>query len=437
MSPIEIGLVAFVVLIILILAGIPVAVSLGLVGISGIAIVWGFQKMLYIASSLPYYSMASYSLAVIPLFYMMGDFAAEAGIAASAYKSARKVVSGFSGGLAMATVLGSAFFGAVCGSSLATASMFTRIAMPEMTKYGYDRTLSLGAIAGAATFAIMIPPSVTMIIYGVIVEESIGRLLIAGIFPGIITAVVYMLSIFVRVRWLNPSLAPIETSKFSNKERLVGLGGLSPIAGIFILLIGGLYLGWFTPSAAGAIGACATLVSALTARKLTWGSIGRVSLETARNIGSILVILVGGFFFARFLIASFFPQSIIELIASVSLNRYVIIALLALMYIILGCIMDPIPMIVCTVPFVYPLIRSVGFDGVWFGVILVKLTEIGCVTPPIGVNLYAVQAAAPEGTDLMDVIKGIFPFVLLDILILPLFIFFPEIILYLPSQMVH
>lgn len=430
------GGIAFSIMVALILVRVPVAVALGAVGIAGLAITFGFDKMLGIVGTLPYAKMAAYTLAVIPLFYLMGDLAREAGIAHDAFEVARKWVGGFHGGLAMTTTLASGLSAACMGSSIANAAMFTRIALPEMNREGYAKSLSLGCIAAAGTFAVMIPPSITMVIYGVMVEESVGKLLIAGIIPGVLTVGVYMISIYVRCRWLNPSLAPPPGGKYPWRDRLTGIWSIWGIAVLFIMVMGGIYFGIFTPSSAGAVGAFGAFIIALGKRRLRKDNVISIGLSTTRMVGAVLMIIIGGMFFARFAVLSGFVPRLVEVTTAAPWPPLAIMGMIGLMYIVLGCLLDPLPMILCTVSFVFPVVIALGYDPIWFGVFLVKLTEIGCVTPPIGVNLFVVAAAAGEEVDLMDVIKGIIPFTLMDLIVLALILFFPIIALYLPTRMI-
>jgi C4-dicarboxylate transporter DctM subunit len=435
MSPLLIGGVSFFIMVLLSLSGVPIFVALGLVGVVGLIIVTGFDTTLGIVATLPFAVLASYGLAVVPLFYLMGEIAAEAGIARDAYQSAYKLLGGFRGGLAMSTTLGSGFSAACMGSSVANAALFTRVAFPEMVRFNYDRSLSLGCIASSGTFAIMIPPSIALVVYGIITEESVGRLLMAGIIPGILTLVVYLVGIWIRCR-LNPKLAPIAPVKYTIAEKIKGTFALWGIAVLFALVLGGIYAGFFTPSAGGAVGAFGAFILALSKRRLTKAAISRIARDSMMGISSIIVIIIGGFLLARHLVLSGFVEALVNLTTTqAGLPPIVIIGLIAVMYILLGCVMDGVSMMVCTMPFVYPVVTSLGFDGIWFGIIFIKLIEIALITPPIGANLYIVAAAAGKDTDVIDVIKGVLPFLLLDCIVLVLLILFPGICLYLPSRM--
>jgi C4-dicarboxylate transporter DctM subunit len=435
MFPLLVGGVSFLVMVLLAISGVPIFVALGLVGVVGLIFVTGFDATLGIIGTLPFAVLASYGLAVVPLFYLMGEIAAEAGIARDAYQAAYKLLGGLRGGLAMSTTLGSGFSAACMGSSVANAALFTKVAFPEMLRFKYDRSLSLGCIASSGTFAIMIPPSIALVVYGIITEESVGRLLMAGILPGILTLVVYLTGIWIRCR-LNPKLAPIAPIKYTMAEKIKGTFGLWGIAALFVLVLGGIYAGFFTPSAGGAVGAFGAFILALSKRRLTKVAINRIALDSMMGITSIIVIIIGGFLLARHLVLSGFVEALVHFTTTqAGLPPIVIIGFIAVMYILLGCVMDGVSMMVCTMPFVYPVVTSLGFDGIWFGIIFIKLIEIALITPPIGANLYIVAAAAGKDTNVIDVIRGVLPFLLLDCIVLVLLILFPAISLYLPSRM--
>jgi tripartite ATP-independent transporter DctM subunit len=435
MSPLLIGTIGFIVMVALALLEIPIFVSLGLVGVVGLILTSGFDTALGIVASLPFAVLANYGLAVVPLFFLMGQVAGEAGIVTDAYEAVYKVTGRLRGGLAMATTVGSAFSAATMGSSVANAALFTRVALPEMLKFNYDKNFSLGCIASAGTFAIMIPPSIMFVIYGVITEESIGRLLIAGIVPGILTAIVYLLSIWMRCKW-NPKLAPAPEAKYTAGEQFRSVFRLWSIILLFSLVFGGIYFGFFTASAGAAIGASGAFLLALGRKKLTRTSVGKICFETMQGLGPLTAILIGGFFLGRFLVLCGFVESIIHFVTKdLAIPPLAVIGLIAVMYLILGALMDELSMTLVTVPFVYPLIKALGFDGIWFGVIYTKLCQIGLIFPPIAMNLFVVASAAGKGTTVIDVIKGIFPFILLEIIVLTILILFPSISLYLPSKM--
>lgn len=433
MSSLLVGTIALIITVFLSVAGVPIFISLGSVGIMGLMVVSGLDATLGIISSLPFAILATYGLAIVPLFFVMGEVASQSGVASEGYQAAYKLLGGTRGGLAMSTTLGSGISSACMGSSAANAALFTRIALPEMLKFNYDKSFSLGCIASVGTFAVMIPPSIGFVLYGIITQESIGKLLVAGIFPGLITIIVYMIGISILCR-LKPEIAPLSEKKYSLGEKLKSILGLWGILLLFILVMGGMYAGFFTPSAGAAIGASGAFIIALSKRKLSIRSISVMALNTMRAISSFTVIILGGFLLARFLVFSGFTHDLVSVI-SAGLPKGVVITFITLMYLVLGCLMDTPSMMITTIPFIYPLVTSIGFDGIWFGVFFTKLAEISVLTPPVGMNLFVVAAAAGKGTTVGDVIKGVVPFILMEVFVLILLYIFPSIALYLPSHM--
>ena len=434
-DPLIIGFLSLVAMVGLALLGVPIAIAAGTVGIVGLMIDLGIGGAFGIIGTLPFAVLANFGITLIPLFFLMGDFAAQAGIAKDAFDAAYKLFGRVRGGLAMATTLGSALSAATMGSSLANAALFTRIALPPMLAYHYDRSFALGCIAAVGTFAIMIPPSITFVLYGIVTNESIGALLLAGIIPGLFTAAAYLTFIYIRCR-VNPKLAPAPKIKFSRGEKLRGLANLWAIFLLFFLVMGGIYAGYFTPSAGGAVGAFGALMLAIWKRRLNWEVFRKVSVETVQATTTIMIIIVGAFFLARHLVLCGFAQELVKLCTGGgAIPGWVVILLFSVMYLLLGCVMETVSMLVTTMPFVYPVVKALGYDGIWFGVIFVKLAEIGMLTPPVGANLFVVTATAGEQTTVMDVVKGVGPFLILEIPILLFLIFYPEISTYLPSKM--
>jgi len=435
MSPLLIGTLGFIVMVILALWGMPIFVALGLVGVVGIIVTSGFKTAMGIVGTLPFAILASYGLSVAPLFFLMGHAAGEAGVVKDAYEVVYKITGRIRGGLAMATTIASGFSAATMGSSAANAALFTRVALPEMLRFKYDKGFSLACIAASGTFAIMIPPSMAFVFYGIVTGESIGRLLIAGIFPGILTVIVYLIGIWIRCRF-NLKLAPAPEAKFTTREKVRSLFNLWSIILLFLLVFGGIYGGFFTPTAGGAVGAAGAFLLAFARKKITRAALGRMSLEVMQGMGALMPLLIGGFFLGRFLVLSGFVEVIVHFFTvDLKVSPIVVIWLLAAMYIVLGALMDEISMTLVTLPFVYPMIKTLGYDGIWWGVVFTKLCQIGLIFPPIAMNLFVVASAAGKGTDVKDVIKGIWPFILLEIFVLVILILFPSISLYLPSKM--
>jgi len=436
MESLLIGSIAFALMLLLCLTGMPIYVACGSVGLAGIIFELGFDATLGIISSLPFAIYANYGIAIIALFYLMGELAAGSGMTEDAYQAAYKIIGGVRGGLAMATTIGCAISAACLGSAVANAALFTRMALPEMLKFRYDKNFSLGCIASAGTFAIMIPPSIALVVYGVLTEESIGKLLMAGILPGITTAILYLVSIWLRCRF-NPQLAPTPEIKFSLKAKIKSTYSLWGVGSLFILVMGGMYAGFFTPTAGAAVGAFGALLLGLIKKRLiSKSALQIVAMNTATGVASIGVLFIGGFFLARFLTLSGFVEVIVRVITKdIGVPPLAVIGLLCVMYLILGALMDEFSMTLCTIPFVYPVIKGLGYDGVWFGIVFTKLCQIGLIFPPIAMNLYVVAQAAGEGTNVMNVVKGIWPFIFIEIIVLVILVLFPEITLFLPNMM--
>jgi C4-dicarboxylate transporter, DctM subunit len=436
MESLLLGSIAFALMLILCVTGMPIYVACGAVGVAGLIFELGFDATCGIVASLPFAIYANYGIAIIALFFLMGELANQSGMTKKAYEAAYKIMGEFRGGLAMATTIGCGIAAACLGSAVANAALFTRMALPEMLKYKYDKNFSLGCIASAGTFAIMIPPSIALVVYGVLTEESIGKLLMAGIFPGMLTVVLYLVSIWVRCR-INPRLAPIPELKFPLREKIKSLGGVWQVGALFILVMGGIYGGFFTPTAGAAVGAFGALLIGLVNRTLTSkAGLSKAAMNTAAGVSTIGVLFIGGFFLARFLTLSGFVEVLVKLVTKdLAVPPLAVIAFLCVMYLVLGALMDEFTMTVCTIPFVYPVVKGLGYDGIWFGIVFTKLCQIGLIFPPIAMNLYVVAQAAGEGTNVMNVIKGIWPFIALEIVSLTVLVLVPEISLFLPNMM--
>jgi tripartite ATP-independent transporter DctM subunit len=387
--------------------------------------------MAYILGSSPFESIFPYSFSVIPLFVMMGVFASHAGLSRSLFDVINSFIGHRRGGLAVTTVGASALFGAICGSSLATVATIGRVALPEMKRHGYDESLSTATVAAGGTLGVLIPPSVLLVIYGLLTQSSIGQLFIAALIPGLLGALLYAGAIMVRVHF-RPDLAPA-AERTGWGDRMRYLGQVWQVVALFALVIGGIYLGFFSPTEAAAVGAVGAFVLAMLSGELTRDAVKTSVYETAGLTGMIFFILIGASLFNFFLENTGLPQLLIDQIRSVGLGPTMVMVLILLFYIVLGCFMDAMSMILLTVPLLAPVATELDFNLIWFGIIVVTVAEIGLITPPIGMNLFVVQAAAP-GTQLSTVVKGILPFILADILRLVLLVAFPAIVLWLPGQ---
>ena len=433
-DPATAGVIVACILVFLLITGTHIGVGLGISGFIGILITINERAAFAQVATVPFSTTNSFTLAVIPLFILMGSLATQAGLTTDLYRAAYNWLGKISGGLAMATTLASAAFGAACGSTIVNAAVFTKMAMPEMTKFGYDKRLSAGCIAASGTLASLIPPSILMIIYAVITEQSVARLLVAGLVPGFLSAAVYMLGIYI-VAKARPDLAPIPNVKITRRERWESLKGVWGISFLFILVIGGIYMGFFVPTYAGAVGAFGAFMIVAAKRKLN----GRLLVDTFKDAGittsTIFIIVIGGIIFARFLTYTGLVGDISEWMIALNLSPITYLIGFAILYLILGMLIDPIAIMVMTLPVMFPIMTSVGYDPIWLGVIAIKLAEISLITPPVGLNVYVVRSASPVKLRLEEVFAGVTPFLIMDVFTLALLIAFPSIVLFLPSLM--
>lgn len=431
-SPETTGFIVISLLLVWMALGAHIGVALGLAGFVGIYLSVGPDAAFAQIAAVPFGTINSFSLAVIPLFILMGSFATVSGITTELFRMAYVWIGGLRGGLAMATVMSSAAFGAASGSTIVNAAVFTKMAMPEMARFGYDIRLNAGCIAAAGTLAALIPPSILMVIYAVITEQSIGKLLIAGIVPGILTAFIYCGGIYILAR-VRPDLAPLANLKFSWAERWQSLQGVWGIMILFVLVVGGIYGGYFPATYAGAVGAFGAFVIALSKRRLGWGSLVEVLKEAAVTTSVIFIIVVGGMLFARFLTYSGLVTTISAAMIDLGVGKYTYLLGFVVLFTILGCFIEPIAIMVMTLPIMFPVMMQAGFDPIWLGVVAVKLAEIGVLTPPVGLNVFVVKSSSPIPVTLGQAFAGVTPFILLDFLSLGLYVAFPEMITWLPN----
>jgi tripartite ATP-independent transporter DctM subunit len=426
------GLIGFVMALGLIGIGMPVAISMGAVGVLGYWHLSGWSGAAFVLGSTPFEAIFPYSFSVIPLFVMMGVFASHAGLSRSLFDVINSFIGHRRGGLAMTTIGASAVFGAICGSSLATVATIGRVAMPEMDRHGYDQSLSSATVAAGGTLGVLIPPSILLVIYGLLTQSSIGALFIGALVPGLLGATLYALAIAVRV-WMKPELAPrSERTGWGGRARL--LTRIWPVVALFGVVIGGIYLGWFSPTEAAAVGAVGAFVLALAMGGLTRATLKSSVFETAALTGMIFFILIGAALFNFFLENTGLPQLLIASIENAGLGPLSVMLLILVFYIVLGCFMDSMSMILLTVPLLTPVALSMGFDLIWFGILVVTVAEIGLITPPVGMNLFVVQGTRP-GLTQSTVVRGILPFIVADIFRLLLLLMFPALVLWLPAAM--
>jgi tripartite ATP-independent transporter DctM subunit len=432
MDPLIMGLIGLSAIFVLVVLGMRIAFATALVGFVGLWIMKNFNVAGNVLGFLPHAIVAHYSLSVIPLFIIMGYYAFYAGLTDDIFFTARQWVGHLPGGLAIASVFGCAGFAACTGASTASAAIMGRVAIPEMRKYGYHPRLAAGVVAASGTLASLIPPSVILVIYGIITEQSIGALLIGGFIPGVISAAIYGGMIYTRVK-INPELGKLQPN-VSWKEKFYALKGTWGVLVLIFLIIGGIYSGVFTPTEAGGAGAFSAFLMALFMRRLTLKRLKESLLETGHTTIMIFSIIVGVLIFVRFLALTGLPSTFAEFVLELPLPRLVIILLIMSIYIFLGMFLDAIGMMMLTLPIVFPAVVALGYDPIWFGIIVVKMCEICLITPPVGLNCYIVRSVAPD-IPLEEIFRGIIPFVAMDVLTVALFIAFPQIITFLPSKM--
>jgi len=430
MTPPLVGVLGLVVLLFLIGLRVPVAIAMGAVGICGGVYLNGWFSLGFVLGSQPFVTSSSYSLSVIPLFVMMGAFASRAGLSASLYRALNSLIGHWRGGLASATIGACALFGAVCGSSLATAATMARVAVPEMTAIGYDRRLTSGALAAGGTLGILIPPSIIMVIYALLTEQSIGRMFLAGMIPGFLAAGLYMATVYAMAR-LKPHWAP-RTARLAGASRLEAFRQMAPILALFIVVMGGIYVGVFSPTEAAAVGAFGAIVLAAMRGQLNWQVTREALVETAATTGMLFMILIGTSVLQFFIETSTLPRVIVDWINALGLAPIGVVVMILVIYVILGCFLDSLSMMLITLPIVFPIIVDLGYDPIWFGVLVVSVVEIGLITPPLGMNLFVI-ASASDDLRFETVAAGVVPFLLADLVRLILLVSIPAFSLALPA----
>ncbi len=426
------ALLGFVAIFALALLRMPLAFSMGLVGIVGIGLTRGWAPALASTAQVVHETGFAYTLSVIPLFILMGNFVARAGLAHELFAAAYAFIGHFRGGLAHATVAACAGFGAICGSSIATAATMSKVAYPSMKKMGYSDSLATGVMAAGGTLGIMIPPSTIMVIYGIITETNIGKLFAAGVIPGILTALLMMAAI-VYLTSKDPEHAP--AGKHSTwPERWAALRGIWGVVLLVIVVLGGIYGGLFTATEGAGFGAAGAFLFALARRRLTWAILVQVLVESARTTAMLFTLLIAATIFANFVNFTSMPNDLKEWITHLGLSPVMIITAMMFIYIVLGTVMEELTMVLLTIPLFFPIVTALGFDPVWFGVLIVMIVQIGLISPPVGMNLFVINTLLPK-VGLSNIFKGCWPFVAVMIFVLGLLIAFPQISLWLPSLM--
>lgn len=427
-----IALIGLAVLFGLLLLEVPIGVAMLAVGIGGFAAIVDLQAAGYMAADTAYRTVHSYNLSVIPLFILMGNLITRAEISRELFDFAYRFVGHMRGGLAIATVISGGMFSAVCGSSLATAATMGRIAYPSMKRYGYDDSLAAGSIAAAGTLGIMVPPSVALIVYGILTQTDIGKLFIAAIIPGILGALLYIGAVVFSTR-LNETAGPAgERSTWS--ERLASVKSVGAVVLLFGLVIGGIYGGLFTPTEAAGVGSVGALAITLWRRKLTLRSFVETLGETALMSAAIFFILVGAQIFGNFINVAGFTATLQGVVAELDLSAWSVMLLVILLYLVLGCVLESMSMLLLTIPIVFPLVLSLGFDPIWFGIVVVTLIEIALITPPVGMNVYVLQGILP-GVPLTRMFAGVAYFLAADVIRIALLLLLPALVLWLPGMM--
>jgi len=433
MSPVTVGILGSGLLLVLLFLGMPIAFVMMLVGFLGISYLASVNAALPVIANTVYETASFYPYTIIPLFILMGGFAGNAGITRELYQTFDKWFRRLPGGLGIATIASCAFFAALSGSSVAAAAAMGNIAIPEMKRFQYAPKLAVGAVAAGGTLSFLIPPSLGFVVYGMLTEQSIGKLLISGIVPGILLSLAFIIVIIFQVK-MNPALAPVTPGNVSFKEKLLAFSGIWETLLVFIIVMGGIYLGFINPTEAGAIGATALFVIIVLKKRLTLKNLTASLFEAARISVLVLFLVAGANVFSYFLALSTIPMAVSSWMAGLAVSKYVILAIIILIYLVLGCFLDAISMMVLTMPVIFPVIKALGFDPIWFGVICVIMMEAGLITPPVGLNVYTL-AGVVKDVPMQTIFRGAAPFLLSMIAVVILIILFPKIALFLPSMM--
>jgi tripartite ATP-independent transporter DctM subunit len=415
----------------LLLAGLPLAITLGLVGYVGFGLMIGFGPSAAMTAQIAWDTLSNYGLSVLPMFLLMGNLVNHAGMSKELYDASHAFVGHRKGGLAMATIIACGGFSAVSGSSVAEAAMMAKIALPEMRRHGYSEALAVGSIAAGGTLGIIIPPSITMVIYGTMTETSVGKLLIAGIVPGILGVWLYNRAVALHT-WLDPKAGPA-VARTPWLQRFVMLRSVWATVVLFVVSMGGIYVGVFTAEEAAGIGATGGLLIALQRRLLTVRSLIAVLAETARTTATLMAVLVGALIFSNFIATTGISGNTAAALRELGASPAMVIVLIIILYVVLGCFLESLSMMLLTIPVLFPLVIELGYDPVWFGILVVVLIEVSLITPPIGMNLFVIQAISGVSTTTMY--RGIWPFVIADIIRVAIITIFPALVLFLPNQM--
>jgi len=432
LSNLTIGLLGVVVLLVVMLLRVPIGVSLALIGTCGYAAIDGWRKALTVIGSVPFELASAYSLSVVPLFILMGAVASRAGMSRELFDAANAVFSGFRGALTNATIGACAAFGAICGSSIATAATFSKVAIPEMRRHGYEEGLAAGCVASAGTLGILIPPSVILAIYSLVAEQSLSKLFAAALIPGLLLAALYIVTIVIVAR-VKPAWTP-KVPAMPLAQRLRAGTGMWKLVLLFFLAVVGIYLGWFSPTEAAAVAAFAAIVIGFATRALSWSALADAFLDTVFSTAMLFFIIVGAFIFSRFIVLTRLPNELAAWIDAVGLSPLMIVAAVILLYFLLGTFLEEVSTILITVPVVLPLMTSIGYDGIWFGIFVTVMATIGLISPPVGLTVFVIQSQNPD-IPAAKIYRGTLPFLAADFVLVALLVAFPALALWLPAAL--
>jgi tripartite ATP-independent transporter DctM subunit len=427
-----VAVVGFVVLFALMLARVPVGMAMGLVGVTGFGYIVGSGPAIKMIGQTSMRTVTDFNFAVVPMFLLMGAFATTSGMSRELFRAANAFLGHRRGGLGIATIAACGGFAAICGSSVATAATFSKVAYPEMRRFKYPQSFSTGVIAAGGTLGIMIPPSTVFAVYGLITEQDVGKLFIAGVLPGLLAVAMYMITVSL-IGYARPNFLP-RGERADWHERLSSLKDVWATLLLFVFVIGSIYGGFATATEAAGVGAAGAFVIGLVRGRLSWADIRRSLLEATRTTAAVFTILIGAILFGYFLTVTQTPQKITAILTGLGLGPYGVLVLLMVLYLVLGCLMDALSMVILTIPIIFPVILSLGFDPIWFGVIIVMTVELGLIHPPVGMNIFVIKSVV-EDVKISTIFYGVMPFIVTDILRLIILIVFPIIALYLPNQM--
>ena len=432
MSTDAVALTGFIALFALMLLRVPVGMAMGLVGVTGYAYIVGTAPALKLIGQTSMRTVTDYTFGVIPMFLLMGAFVSASGVSRELFRAANAVIGHLRGGLGIATIVACGGFAAISGSSVATAATFSTVAYPEMRRYGYPKSFATGVIAAGGTLGAMLPPSTVLAVYGIITQQDIGKLFAAGIIPGLLAMAMYVITVAI-IGFARPDFLP-RGPQVSWSERLAALKDVWASLALFIFVIGGLYGGLFTPTEAGGMGAGGAFILGLLRGKLDRQKILQSLLQATRTAAAVFTVLIGALLFGYFLTITQTPQKVTLFLTELGLGRYGVLAIIMVMYLVLGCLMDAMAMIILTVPIIFPVIVELGFDPIWFGVIIVMTVELGLIHPPVGMNVFVIKSVIPD-VDFSTIFKGVIPFIITDLIRLVILIAFPILALYLPGRM--